>query len=214
MRSVAPLKSASALCSLTFLTFALCGCGSSNGTGSSGGSGGSGGSGSGGTTPSLSSINHILFLSQENRSFDHYFGALRQYWAQNGYADQSFDGLPQFNPTSGASPLAGPAPSIPGCDPTQPPPADCAFDPSNPVTSYHLQTECIENPSPAWNEGHVDWDYNDPTGQSAAALNGFVYTAGHDARNNDPPFYDTAGVRAMGYYDGSDLNYYYFMASN
>ena len=43
------------------------------------------------------SINHIVFLAQENRSFDHYFGALRQYWAQNGYPDQSFDGLPQFN---------------------------------------------------------------------------------------------------------------------
>src|SRR5580658_4831641 len=142
MRSVAPLKSASALCSLTFLTFALCGCGSSNGTGSSGGSGGSGGSGSGGTTPSLSSINHILFLSQENRSFDHYFGALRQYWAQNGYADQSFDGLPQFNPTSGQPPLYGPPPALPGCDPAAPPPMACSFDTSNTVTSFPLITLC------------------------------------------------------------------------
>src|SRR5215469_11967053 len=30
------------------------------------------------------SLNHIIFLAQENRSFDHYFGALREYWAQNG----------------------------------------------------------------------------------------------------------------------------------
>ncbi len=29
-----------------------------------------------------------------------------------------------------------------------------------------------------------------------------------------PPFNDVDGIRAMGYYDGSDLNYYYFMASN
>ena len=29
-----------------------------------------------------------------------------------------------------------------------------------------------------------------------------------------PPFNDTAGMRAMGYYTGADLNYYYFMASN
>jgi phospholipase C len=208
MRPVAPLKCALALCSLLSLTLTLCGCGASNGTAASGGSG------SGGSTAGLSSINHIIFLSQENRSLDHYFGALRQYWAQNGIPDQSFDGLPQFNPASGIAPLAGPAPSIPGCDPSQPPPADCAFDPSNPVTSYHLGTECIENPSPSWNEGHVDYDYNDPTGQSAATLNGFVYTAGHDARTNDPPYYDTNGLRAMGYYDGSDLNYYYFMASN
>jgi phospholipase C len=166
------------------------------------------------TQAGVSSLNHIVFLAQENRSFDHYFGALRQYWAQNGYPDQSFDGLAQFNPASGAAPLNGPAPAVPGCDPSQPPPADCVFDPSNPVTSYHLETECTENTSPSWNEGHVDWDYNDQTGQSAATLNGFVYTAGHDARTNNPVFTDVDGVRAMGYYDGSDLNYYYFMASN
>jgi phospholipase C len=162
---------------------------------------------------SISSINHIIFLAQENRSFDQYFGQLRQYWAQNGYPDQSFDGLPQFNPASGTAPLVGPPPANPGCNPSSPPPADCAFDTSNPVTSYHLITQCIENPSPSWNESHVDWDYNDPIGQSAASLNGFVWTAAHDARNNQPPFNDTNGVRAMGYYDGNDLNYYYFMAS-
>jgi phospholipase C len=166
--------------------------------------------------PSLtSSINHIIFLAQENRSFDHYFGALREYWAQNGYPDQSFDGLPQFNPASGAAPLAGPAPSIPGCDPASPPPNDCKFDTSNPVTSFHLITQCVENPSPSWNESHVDWNFNDQVGlYPPAALNGFVFTAGHDARLQQPPYYDTDGKRAMGYYDGNDLNYYYFMASN
>jgi phospholipase C len=40
-----------------------------------------------------------------------------------------------------------------------------------------------------------------------------VITAANDARQNDPTFYDTDGIRAMGYYDGGDLNYYYFMAS-
>jgi phospholipase C len=161
----------------------------------------------------VNSLNHIIFLSQENRSFDHYFGQLRQYWAQNGYPDQSFDGLPQFNPTTGAAPLLGPAPVIPGCDPSTGPPAECAFDTNNPITSYHLITQCIENPSPSWNESHVDWDFNDPVGLQPAALNGFVVTAADDARANVPPFYDTNGLRAMGYYDGTDLNYYYFMAS-
>jgi len=169
-------------------------------------------------------INHIIFLAQENRSFDHYFGALREYWSQNGYPDQSLDGLPQFNPTTGIAPLNGPAPSNPGCDPTEPyspPPAafqDCVFDSNHPVTSYHLITQCIENPSPFWNEAHVDWDYNDPTGKNPPTLDGFVYTAAHDARDNGyydgNPYYDTNGVRVMGYYDGGDLNYYYFMASN
>jgi len=159
-------------------------------------------------------LNHIIFLAQENRSFDHYFGALRGYWAQNGYPDQSFDGLPQFNPSSGLAPLYGPAPANPGCNPSSPPPIDCVFDTSNLVASYHLITQCIENPSPSWNESHVDWDYNDQIGQKPAALNGFVWSAAHDARAVVPPFTDVDGIRAMGYYDGSDLNYYYFMASN
>lgn len=162
----------------------------------------------------LDVLSHIIILTQENRSFDHYFGALRQYWAQNSYADESFDGLPQFNPLSGEPPLYGPPPSIPGCDPNAPPPSDCIFDEQNPITSYHLITQCTENTSPSWNEAHVDWDYYDQVGNDPAKLNGFVKTAGHDARTIQPPFNDTDGIRAMGYYDGGDLNYYYFMASN
>jgi phospholipase C len=153
----------------------------------------------------INALNHIIFMAQENRSFDHYFGALREYWAQNGYRDQPFNGLPQFNP-------GGQLPAIPGCNPADPPPADCVFDPNNLVPSYHLTTQCIENPSPSWNESHVDWDYNDPLGQTAAALNGFVWTAAHDGRVLK--YNDSDGIRAMGYYDGTDLNYYYFMASN
>ena len=34
--------------------------------------------------PSCRSITSS-FMVQENRSFDHYFGALRDYWAKNGY---------------------------------------------------------------------------------------------------------------------------------
>lgn len=164
--------------------------------------------------PDITALNHIVFLAQENRSFDHYFGALRQYWAQRGYPDQSFDGLPQFNPTSGQAPLRGPAPTNPGCDPNSPPPSDCLYDTNTLVTSYHLNTQCTENTSPSWNESHADWGYNDLVGDRVAALDGFVWTAGHDARALQPPFIDVDGVRAMGYYDGNDLNYYYFMASN
>ncbi|MFZ1141218.1 MAG: alkaline phosphatase family protein [Candidatus Sulfotelmatobacter sp.] len=161
-------------------------------------------------------MNHIIIFVQENRSFDHYFGAMRQYWAQNGIADQSFDGLPQFNPATGTAPLQGPAPAIPGCDPTQPFPASttCVPDSNNLVTSFHFASTCQEEQSPFWDESHVDWDLNDPQGNSPAALNGFVVTAANDARQQSPNLMDTNGVRAMGYFDGSDLNYYYFMASS
>ena len=165
---------------------------------------------------SLQSINHIIIFAQENRSFDSYFGAMRLYWANRGIADQSFDGLPQFNPTTGAAPLQGAAPAIPGCDPTQPFPASttCVPDSSVLIPSFHFTSTCQEEQSPFWDESHVDWNYSDPTGQSAAALNGFVIAAANDARQQSPTLMDTNGVRAMGYFEGSDLNYYYFMASN
>ena len=179
-------------------------------------------------------INHIIFLAQENRSFDEYFGELRQYWADNGYPDQPFDGLPQFNPTT--DPLYGPPPSNPGCDPNATsglPFSDCVVDSNSPqIASFHLLTECIENPSPFWNESHYNLDWANPlydlTSPTPPPMDGFVSVTAHDSRNivqgaNNGPYYDTGGIRVMGYYDGGnpsnpsdpgDLNYYYFMASN
>ncbi|WP_313901077.1 alkaline phosphatase family protein [Occallatibacter riparius] len=157
-------------------------------------------------------INHIVLVTQENRSLDNYLGALRQYWRDNGYADISFDGLAQFNPTTGEAPLEGPAPSVPGCNPNNPPPADCSFDPTHPITSFHLKTMCTENTSPSWNEAHVDWSYEDQVGRYPATNDGFGWVTGHDSRAEG--FYDTDGIRVMGYYDAGDLNFLYFMASN
>lgn len=173
-------------------------------------------------TASLQSVNHIIFIAQENRSFDSYFGALRQYWAQNGIADQSFDGLPQFDPATGAAPNTGPVPTNPGCDPAfpYPPNSFCQINPASPaVQSFHFQSTCVENPSPSWGEAHRDWNVNDPVSPTPL-LNGFVDATANDARqhtNNQgqlAPYFDTNGVRAMGYYDGTDLNYYYALASD
>lgn len=168
---------------------------------------------------SLQSINHIIFLAQENRSFDSYFGAMREYWAQNGVPDQAFDGLPQFNPAD--DPHAGPPPTNPGCDPTLPYPPNtwCSFDSNSPpVQSFHAQSTCVENPSPSWAEAHRSWNAADPT-SATPALNGFVEAGANDARqhvNNQgqfAPYYDVDGIRIMGYYDGNDLNYYYALAT-
>jgi len=164
---------------------------------------------------SLQSINHIIFIAQENRSFDSYFGALRQYWAQNNIADQSFDGLPQFNPPANAAA----APTNPGCNPVTSTTLDCHVDPATgdvgpPVTSFHFNTMCLENPSPSWNESHRDWDASDPVIPPPPTMDGFVASAANDARQIVPPMNDVNGLRAMGYYNGGDLNYYYFLASN
>ena len=78
------------------------------------------------------------------------------------------------------------------------------------MQSFHMVTKCVENPSPSWNESHNDWNLTNPI-DPIATNDGFVWTAGHDARQIVPPFLDTNGLRAMGYYDGNDLNYYHFM---
>ena len=136
--------------------------------------------------PGIASINHIIFMAQENRSFDTYFGQLPAYWAANGYPSQQFDGMPQ-----GA--------------------ANPSFDGSTSVSAFHLASECMENLSPSWDESHVDWNRTEPISPTAA-MDGYVYNAAKFAM--DDGFTDTTGLRAMGYYDESDLNYYYFMASN
>jgi phospholipase C len=161
-------------------------------TGCQGLTSGGGTTGGGGPTRDISSINHIVFMVQENRSFDHYFGQLPAYWQANGFPAQSFDGIPSSasNPT---------------------------FDGTGVINAYHLKTECSENLSASWNESHVDWNRQSSTSDTPA-MDGFVYNAAKFAQSPPPgdtaTYFDTAGARAMGYYDGTDLNYYYFMASN
>ena len=152
----------------------------------------------------LQSINHIIVMLQENRSLDHYFGALRQYWAANGYSEQPFDGLPQFNA------LPRRAPTNPGCDPLVT--TRCAIDRNSPsITSFPLVTQCLETSVPFWLDAHYDFDLGAPA-SGIPRLNGFVWSAARWARVFN--FNDIDGKRVMGYYDGSTLNYYYFMASN
>jgi phospholipase C len=142
--------------------------------------------------PGVSAINHVIVMAQENRSFDHYFGQLPAYWAANGYASQKFDAIPATA-------------SNPG------------WNPGTKVSAYHLATECVENLSPSWDESHLDWNLQQPL-SSTPAMDGFVWNAAKFATDENgkgatPAYTDTAGARAMGYYDASDLNYYYFMAS-
>jgi phospholipase C len=136
-------------------------------------------------------VNHIIFMAQENRSFDMYFGQLAAYWAANGYPAQQFNGLPAnaSNPSYGGVGVVGPGS----------------------VSAFHVATECTENLTPSWDESHLDFNFQAPT-STTAAMNGFVYNAAKYA--NDEGYTDTAGIRAMGYYDWTDLPYYYYMASN
>jgi phospholipase C len=123
--------------------------------------------------------------------FDHYFGHLPEYWAANGFPSQQFDA----EPANASNP---------------------AQDGSATIQAFHFRTVCMQNMSPGWNESHVDWNRADPVSDTAT-LDGFVQSAAHFAQTagpGDAPVYDQQGYRAMGYYDGDDLNYYYFMASS
>lgn len=140
-----------------------------------------------GSNQGIKSINHIVFMVQENRAFDHYLGKLNDYRTANKLP-VDVDGLP----ANASNP---------------------SFDGTTSVKSFHLQTMCVENASPSWNESHFDWNRFNPTSPTAT-LDGFVFSAAHDAQTNIPPLHDVAGVRVMGYYDATDLPYYYFMASN
>ncbi len=169
----------------------------------------------------LQSLNHIIFFAQENRSFDEYFGYMRQYWANNPslYKDQQFDGLAQFNQADGINPPPGPAPTNPGCDPSSPPPDRCVADGNGtPVPSFHMQSVCTEELSPFWDEAYVDWNSNFSFPSTVDWLgNGFIQAGANDARQypyQNPPINDVNGYRTMGYFTDADLNYYYFMASN
>jgi phospholipase C len=136
----------------------------------------------------ITQINHIVVMAQENRSFDHYFGHLADYWAANGYPSEQFDGEPSDA-------------SNPGTD-------------GSSVSAFHLATTCVENPSPSWNESHADWNHEDPT-SSTARLDGYVRTAASETSpSTHLPYHDSQGTRVMGYYTDRELPYYYFMASN
>jgi len=131
-------------------------------------------------------IKHIVYMLQENRSFDQYFGQLNAY-RQNRGLSNDVDVTP-----SNASQLS--------------------YDHSTTFTRFHMNSQCVEELSSFWNESHNDWNHFDHT-SGIPLMDGFANSAGGDSRRSNPPGFDINGQRVMGYYDDSDLPYYYFMAS-
>jgi phospholipase C len=136
------------------------------------------------TPGDIHSVNHIIFMLQENRSFDHYFGNLNNYRASLG--------LPQDVDVAPAGVT------------------NQAHDGSGPIARFHFHDKCIEPLSPFWNESHRAFNLKDPA-SSTGALDGFAEAAGNFAQNTGEN--DVAGKRAMGFYTEQDLPFYYFMAS-
>jgi phospholipase C len=134
----------------------------------------------------INQVKHIIFFMQENRSFDNYFGLLGAYRGSKGLSTD-VDG---FDPNKGLPDRA---------------------DPSHLIKPYHFRTQCTKLVTPGWNESHYDVHYSASTNSyqaSATPMEGFLKTTTSVDFGNDP-----TGERAMGYYDQTDLPYYYELAT-
>jgi len=151
----------------------------------------------------LSEVQHVVLMLQENHSFDNYFGMLNPYRKANGW-DVADDGKEY---------------DVDGIDDK----LDTISNQDDEGTSYPLykfRTTCVDDMTSAWLESYGDvsrWDF---TTTRPIRMDGFVHTAeGFSTRCNNGTskcsgkFTDTTGERAMGYYDDTFLNYYYYMAS-
>jgi phospholipase C len=136
-------------------------------------------------------------MVQENRTFDNYFGKLGAYRAGR---------------VSGASPSdvndLDTLPSGFGLKTRSDAP-----DPGFVVPPFHERTLQTENLSPSWNESHYDAhivgnNYLDVTSSSQFKMDNFLQTTTSVTQKYDPD-----GTRPMGYYDQTDLPYYYELAS-
>jgi phospholipase C len=156
-------------------------------------------------TASLNSLNHFILFMQENRSFDHYFGQMNVYRAkQTPPLSQEVDTW-----TSGTDKTPTNVSTL-GYDPV-------TGQPGMAIKAFHMQSACSENLTPSWNETHHIWNLAHP-GTGVFLMDGFAFIEGkfaHDSfLNGQPSFTDFTGKRAMGFYDDSDLPFYYFMAAN
>lgn len=152
---------------------------------------------------SLQSIQHVIFMLQENHTFDNYFGMLNPYRQKNSMnigddgVDYEVDGIED---------------KLGGIVNTN--------DEGTPYQLFKFTSTCIDDETSDWLASYGDVNRFDFSTARKISMDGFVHTAEGYAKSctTDPAicsgaFTDTAGQRAMGYYDESYLNYYYYMAS-
>src|SRR5581483_8366158 len=145
----------------------------------------------------ITSVNHIIFMAEENRSFDTYFGKLNEYRVANGWGGPNdVAGLPDNCSSTNSDWTVK-------CDAFNQEP-----DLKTLVYAFHLKTMCIENTSADWIVSHWAFNAEDPS-SDIPLLDGFVIGAASAA----PPNGDKLGIRAMGFYTAQDLEYHYFLAS-
>jgi phospholipase C len=148
------------------------------------------------------SVNHIIFEMQENRSFDHYFGFLNEYRVAQGLP-ADVDGFPA-DCKSNAKMGSRCSISVETWQGTGP----------GHISPYHMKSGCIEDLSSSWQEAHNDVNLHAPNEGNWGKLppmNGFAAMAGGFAEHTMEA--DVAGARAMGFYTADDLPFYYWAAT-
>jgi phospholipase C len=163
-----------------------------------------------GSSTGLSSIQHVIFMLQENHTFDDYFGMLNVYRHDNGMNvgadgnDYEVDGLFDYI-GSGTVDLRT---TLKNED-----------DEGTYYSPYKLRSTCIDDDSSAWLASYGSVNRYNFAATRPINMDGFVHTAEGFAKycasvgTCPGKFTDTTGERAMGYYDEDFLNYYYYMAS-
>jgi phospholipase C len=157
-----------------------------------------------GAAGSSNLVNHVIFMMQENRTFDSYFGMLNPYRVANGWnvaADgntYNVDGIDDKLTTTLNTDDEGVA-----------------------FPLFHTVSSCLDDMSSDWIASYGDVSRYDFSTARKMLMDGFVHTAEDYAKGGygDGTFTDLTGQRSMAYYSDTgvsgapELNYYYFMAS-
>jgi len=151
----------------------------------------------------LQSVKHVIFMLQENHSFDNYFGMLNPYRKSNGWnlgddgVDYEVDGIDDKLGTISNSDDEGTAYNL-----------------------FKFTSTCIDDETSDWVASYGDVNAYNFLATRPTLMNGFVHNAEGYAKSCTAPgavcsgnFTDLTGKRSMGYYDQDFLNYYYYMAA-
>jgi phospholipase C len=154
---------------------------------------------------SLQSIDHVIFMLQENHTFDEYFGMLNPYRISNGWT------IGDDGNTYNVDGIDDKLTTISNVD-----------DQGTSYSLFPFASTCVDDESSDWLASYGDVNTYDFLNARPILMNGFVHNAEGYANSCLVPgaggscsgnFTDVTGQRSMGYYDQGFLNYYYYMAS-
>jgi phospholipase C len=152
----------------------------------------------------VQAINHVIFMLQENHSFDNYFGMLNPYRTASNMSvgddgnRYSVDGIDDKLTTIGNE-----------------------SDEGTSYSPFKFASTCVQDMTSSWLESYGDVSRYNFSLSRGINLDGFVHTSENYAKGCQAnggtqcagTFSDFTGRDSMGYYDQGFLNYYYYMAS-